>query len=260
MRLPRSKASKVFREPRRTAKLRAWYQGQLFDVCKEIDGIIADIAGRYEPIVEAGMITARLNQYAGQLEEWARFTADRMITKASEADYSVWIKTATRIGRETRKLLKNAGIGSVYQQLQQEEVELIKSIPLEAAQKVHEWTKDGLARNERPEQIATRIQQELSPVVRHRAVCIARTETARARSNFTQARARAVGSTHYKWHTVGDSRVRPMHAALDGTIQSWNDPPVCDLGQGNQPLHAHPGCIYNCRCWAEPIFDDETSP
>ena len=259
MRLPKSKASKVFREPRRTAKLRAWYQGQLFDVCRQIDEIIADISGKYEPITEAGMIMARLNAYSGELDEWARFTADRMIDKASAADYAVWLKTAVRIGRETRKLLKTAGIGSIYNQLQQEEVELIKSIPLEAAQKVQEWTKEGLGRNERPEQIAKRIQSELAPITRNRAVCIARTETARARSNFTQARAKAVGSTHYKWHTVGDSRVRPMHTDLDGSIQSWSNPPVCDLGRGGQPLHAHPGCIFNCRCWAEPIFDDEES-
>ena len=256
MRIPKSSARKVFREPRRTAKLRAWYQGQLFDVCKQIDDIVREISGRYEPIVEAGMISARLNEYAGTLHDWAQQTAGRMIDKASAADYAVWLKVANRLSRETRKILKTAGVGSVYQSLQSQEVDLITSIPLEAAQKVHEWTKEGLSRNDRPEQIAQRIQDELAPITRNRAVLIARTETARARSNFTQARAKAVGSTHYKWHTVGDSRVRPTHAELDGKIFSWNNPPVCDVGRGGQPLHSHPGCIFSCRCWAEPLFEE----
>lgn len=256
MRIPKSSARKVFREPRRTAKLRAWYQGQLFDVCKQIDDIVREISGRYEPIVEAGMISARLNEYAGTLHDWAQQTAGRMIDKASAADYAVWLKVANRLSRETRKMLKTAGVGSVYQSLQSEEVDLITSIPLEAAQKVHEWTKEGLARNDRPEVIARRIQDELYPITKNRAVCIARTETARARSNFTQARAKAVGSTHYIWHTVGDSRTRPMHAELDGQTFAWTNPPVCDVGRGGQPLHAHPGCIFNCRCWAEPLFDE----
>lgn len=46
----------------------------------------------------------------------------------------------------------------------------------------------------------------------------------------------------YVWRTVGDSRVRPEHAALDGTVRDFSDSP-------------NPGDEINCRCWAEPVTD-----
>lgn len=47
----------------------------------------------------------------------------------------------------------------------------------------------------------------------------------------------------YIWRTVKDDRVRPEHAAREGQIFSWTDPP--DDG--------HPGEAFGCRCWAEPV-------
>jgi len=53
----------------------------------------------------------------------------------------------------------------------------------------------------------------------------------------------------YTWRTVGDDRVRPEHAARDGKIFDWSNPP--DGG--------HPGEAENCRCWAESqrCFDED---
>ncbi|MFP4097878.1 MAG: phage minor head protein [Alphaproteobacteria bacterium] len=48
---------------------------------------------------------------------------------------------------------------------------------------------------------------------------------------------------HYIWRTVKDSDVRPAHAAREGKIFSWTNPP-----EGG-----HPGEDYNCRCWAETV-------
>lgn len=49
--------------------------------------------------------------------------------------------------------------------------------------------------------------------------------------------------THYVWRTAGDDKVRPSHAANDGHVFAWDDPP--DTG--------HPGEEEGCRCWAEPV-------
>lgn len=48
-------------------------------------------------------------------------------------------------------------------------------------------------------------------------------------------------TTHYIWHTQGDDKVRASHAANNGKIFAWNNPPAT----------GHPGKDYNCRCWAE---------
>ncbi len=57
------------------------------------------------------------------------------------------------------------------------------------------------------------------------------------------------GSDHvvdkYIWLTQGDDKVRPDHAALEGELIAWDDPP--DIG--------HPGEDYNCRCIAQPYLD-----
>ena len=45
----------------------------------------------------------------------------------------------------------------------------------------------------------------------------------------------------YIWRTAGDGKVRRSHAANNGKIFSWNNPPPT----------GHPGETYGCRCWAE---------
>ncbi len=56
----------------------------------------------------------------------------------------------------------------------------------------------------------------------------------------------------YEYSTVGDDRVRPTHAAMDGTRAAKNDP-VWDTW--------FPPCGYNCRCTALEIYqgDDNAS-
>ncbi len=55
-------------------------------------------------------------------------------------------------------------------------------------------------------------------------------------------------TTHYIWRTRGDGKVRPSHAANDGKIFAWDDPPPT----------GHPGEDYNCRCTAEPYYAEIT--
>lgn len=49
-------------------------------------------------------------------------------------------------------------------------------------------------------------------------------------------------TTHYIWRTSGDNKVRSTHAANNGKIFAWSNPPET----------GHPGEDYNCRCKAEP--------
>lgn len=53
--------------------------------------------------------------------------------------------------------------------------------------------------------------------------------------------------TKYIWHTKEDDKVRPWHADRDGEIFDTDDPPE----DGN------PGEAENCRCWAEPIEEED---
>jgi uncharacterized protein with gpF-like domain len=97
---------------------------------------------------------------------------------------------------------------------------------------------------------------------------IARTETARTASVLTEVRAKSVGSEGYIWRTSLDADVRPKigtpnfaklntlamgsHRKLEGTFHRWDDPPIAS----ENGERAHPGQIYNCRCWPEPVLPD----
>jgi SPP1 gp7 family putative phage head morphogenesis protein len=50
-------------------------------------------------------------------------------------------------------------------------------------------------------------------------------------------------ATHYIWRTRGDEKVRPSHAANNGRVFAWDDPPET----------GHFGEDYGCRCMAEPF-------
>jgi SPP1 gp7 family putative phage head morphogenesis protein len=65
---------------------------------------------------------------------------------------------------------------------------------------------------------------------------------------------RAAGLDEYIWVTMGDSRVRREHRALDGKRQSWNSPPAAGPGGAR----AHPGQAPNCRCRAMPVANRRT--
>jgi len=53
-------------------------------------------------------------------------------------------------------------------------------------------------------------------------------------------------TSRYIWRTQGDDRVRPSHAANEGRIFAWDDPPPT----------GHPGEDFGCRCTAEPYYPE----
>lgn len=112
--------------------------------------------------------------------------------------------------------------------------------------------RDEWVRGSRWEDIRALVQDRLG-VGRSRAELIARDQVLKLNSDMTAERHRAVGVTRYKWSTSRDERVRAGHRHLEGTTQTWANPPVVDPRTGRRD---HPGRDYQCRCVAIPIFDD----
>lgn len=69
-------------------------------------------------------------------------------------------------------------------------------------------------------------------------------------ARLVQVIARRAGASRYLWTTMRDSRVRPLHVQLEGTIQRWDAPPLAGLPS----FHGHPGDADECRCQAYPIL------
>lgn len=204
-----------------------------------------------------------LKNYSERLTPWATRQAARMletVQKSNKRAYQQKSK-ALEIGMNLNE--KQADVVTTAASLLFEQVDLIKSIPIEAglrAQKVAlEAVLEG-SRAQANEDTIKELEQQMglsTEVAKSRAMLIARTETARANAAVNQSRAMSVGSRQYRWHNSGDEAVRHSHKvykgkALQGRIFSWDDPPTLSDG-----MTGHPGTFPNCRCFAEPIFDDE---
>jgi SPP1 gp7 family putative phage head morphogenesis protein len=89
-------------------------------------------------------------------------------------------------------------------------------------------------------------------VSKAKAKFLARQETALAVSKYQETRYREIGITKYIWGSAADDRERKDHKRLNGTIQSWDNPPITDTRTG---ARNNAGEDYNCRCWCIPVIE-----
>ncbi len=196
-------------------------------------------------------LAAGLAGYAEALTPWAEATAARMIADVAQRDELAWKRLGDRMSRALHREVQTTNLGEVVRGRLASQVMLIKSLPLEAAQRVQELTVRQRLGGGRSDDVVAEIMRS-GEVTENRATLIARTETGRTATEFTRARAEKVGSTGYIWRTARDRDVRKRHKELEGTFHEWDDPPVAEA---NGARHA-PGCFPNCRCWAEPVVPD----
>ncbi len=192
-----------------------------------------------------------MDDYAYLLEPWARSVARYMIADVNRRDARMWKANGEHMSKAIRAELQFTPTGVLHAALLDEQVALIKSLPLEAAQRVQKLTVMGLSDSRRAADIAKEIMRT-GEVTKSRATLIARTEVARTAATFTQARAEFAGSKGYIWRTSKDGDVRDTHRHMEGKYVAWNDPPKTDKGLA--PYHA--GCGPNCRCFPEPVLPD----
>lgn len=204
-----------------------------------------------------------LERYAKDLEPWARRQSAKMLEQVQKSNKRAYQQKSKAIGTALELNVATEETGAVALSLLEEQVALIKSIPLEAGRRAQKIAFDAFFEGTRatPDQsIIDQLHNEMgmsTEVATSRAKLIARTETARANAAINQSRAVAVGSNQYRWHNSGDGAVREAHKTLkgkrlQGMIFSWDDPPRLDDG-----TRGHPGSFPNCRCFAEPVFDTE---
>jgi SPP1 gp7 family putative phage head morphogenesis protein len=230
-------------------RLEREYLRALRQLTRQVDHIVKGMApgGVVKNSIE---IQSVLRQYSQTIEPWARSVAEKMLWRIAKKDEAAWAKLGTEIGRNLRKELNDAPTGDFLQKFLHEQVKLITSLPLDAAERVHRLTTEGLVSGRRAADVAKDIL-ETGKVTESRAKLIARTEVARTASGLTMARAQHVGITHYIWRSSKDGSVRESHKKMDGAIIPFDQPPEVEPGE-----KYHAGMIYNCRCYAQPLITD----
>lgn len=225
------------------------YRSRLLQVSKQVDLLIRGMAGSGPEAAER--LQQTLRQYAALLNPWAQTVARYMVAEVARRNLKGFGQVSVELSRGIVEELENAPTGSLYARMMGDQVDLITSLPLQAAQRVHDLTTKAMTTGYRADTIASEILRT-GEVTAARARLIARTEVSRTASNFTQARARYAGSDGYIWRTSGDGDVRPTHRAMNGKYVPWDQPPKTDPGL--DPYHA--GCGPNCRCYPDPVLPD----
>lgn len=177
-----------------------------------------------------------------------------------QVGYSVY--DHARVEAERLVGLKNADIalaGQVHQ-WQRENVSLIKDMTNESLDRIQDLLDqyEGM----RVEDLADEIESEFG-VTRARAELIARDQTLKLNADLAKTAQVSAGVTQYRWSTSQDGSVRPDHADLEGSIYSWDDPPVTnahEVDKGKEERRNHPGQDYQCRCVAIPVLEEYDEP
>ena len=241
----RIKARERFKRAHRAEK---GFARQLKQVAKQVGSIVKGFAPSGY-VSDWPVLNDALKKYSDLLRPWATAITARMIAEVGRRDETSWNELGRSMGQELKKEIRSAPTGVQMREKLAESVGLITSLPLEAAQRVHKLTLQGILNGTRARETAKEILRT-GEVTQSRAMLIARTETTRTATALVEARARHVGSIQYEWVTSNDSDVRPLHKALNGKIFSWDEPPIA----GENGERAHPGAIFNCRCHPSPIL------
>jgi SPP1 gp7 family putative phage head morphogenesis protein len=223
------------------------YARQLRRVAKHIEDLVGGVWSPSAPHASADTLRTALDRYAAMLEPWARSVGERMVTEVAARERRAWQAAAVHMGQALRAEIDGAATGAAMRAKMAEQVGLITSLPLEAAERVHRLVQEGITEGRRAADISAEILKT-GHVTRSRANLIARTEVGRTATTLTQSRAESIGSEGYIWRTAQDSDVRPSHQQMQGKFVRWGEPPELDGMVG------HAGALPNCRCYCEPVI------
>lgn len=205
------------------------------------------MAGLYDGSEEsADKSIIQLLDYSEIISDWSHMVANKMFSQVEREEWGQWMDVSQEISFELRRVMETTAVGSVAKDIVYRQVNLMKSLPIEAAGRVREIQNRAIhatITGERPDQLYAMIMQS-GDVAASRARMIARTEIGRATGALTQSRAQSIGSEGYHWRIEGVG-TRPSHRRMKDKFVRWNNPPTLDGMTG------HAGCLPNCQCWME---------
>ncbi|MCG5377608.1 minor capsid protein [Providencia rettgeri] len=235
---------------RLSKKTEIQYRTALQKIAQEVGRIInLRYDGSNDSVLE---IMDALDEYSVLIDGWAQRVAQRFVDAVERDNAKTWMQQSREMSRELRRQIENTPVGHVTRSIVHEQVKYIKSLPLEAADRVYDIQNraiEAVINGERPEHFEQMIADS-GNVAKSRAKLIARTELGRATQALTQSRAQAIGSQGYTWRTAKDGDVRHSHFKKEGEYIPWDQPPTLDGMTG------HAGTLPNCRCYCEVSFSD----
>ncbi|NIV93803.1 hypothetical protein GWN42_13640 [candidate division KSB1 bacterium] len=193
-------------------------------------------------------IEQKLESQSEKLDKYAKRIARKSMLKGNRFHRKKWVAQINKLaGIDVRSLLRDKNIEALLLDKINENVALIKTLQPEYLDQVQQAVTEGMRRGDDFFSIRQRLGELESKNSRYRPQLIARDQMSKLTGDLNMFRQQDIGIRAYIWRTVGDSAVRPLHKANDGKQFSWAAPP---------PSTGHPGHDINCRCVAEPVFDE----
>ncbi len=129
---------------------------------------------------------------------------------------------------------------------------VIKDFAQERIPEMRRKIQELVLKGYRTDKVQELLQKEYG-IMSRKAKFLAQNETTIMLAEYKKVTYKEMGFNKFIWRTITDGRERDLHKALNGTVWSYDDPPVIDERTGQKGL---PGQIYNCRCEAVPFHDD----
>lgn len=220
------------------------YRKSLQAIANQINAIVT---GSYDGTkASADQISSQLDDYSLLIDDWAEMVGRKMFLQVEREEWNQWRSVSEEISIGLRDVMGNTAVGQVANDIVYRQIQLMKSLPIEASDRVRDIQNravQAVINGERPDALYQMIM-ESGDVASSRAKMIARTEIGRATGALTQARALSIGSEGYWWRIEG-AGTRPSHWNMKDKFVRWDNPPTLDGMTG------HAGCLPNCKCWSE---------
>lgn len=203
---------------------------------------------------------ALLEMLAGQLRERVRqVDVERLARLAAQQTQAF---NREQLSRQTRAALgvdvfsQDPTLPLVIDVFASANVALIDGLAVDVARDVERAVVSAVQNGDQWGTLATDLETRLG-FPEKRARRVARDQVGKLYGQINAARQRELGVTRFRWRCVDDERVRgrpdgkypnakPSHWARHNKVYEYANPPDGQL----------PGEDYECRCGAEPIFDD----
>lgn len=216
----------------------------------KVSGHIVEAHVDGHKLIQSKEMMEALTNYSKILDPWAKRQAAKMLEQVSRANKKAYAKKSEEMATLLQMNLVENGVGQIAFALMNEQVGLIKSLPIRAGERAQKLALEAAINGTRADEIAEELARS-GKVSESDAMRIARTEVARANASITEARASSVGASGYVWRTTMDGAERESHAKMNGKFVEYAKIPTLTDG-----TTGHAGTFPNCRCYQDPVFDD----
>jgi SPP1 gp7 family putative phage head morphogenesis protein len=199
---------------------------------------------RAQLLIDQAREAMRKSVGVGEVETLAREFAHR-----TQTYQRVQLQRQTRAALGVDVLARDQHLNALTEHFVGENVSRIKTIPNhvhdDVESMVHRYVAGGGLHDDLADELQERFGTAESDARR-----IARDQIGKFYGQVNASRQRELGITRFIWRTVGDDRVRDEHDELEA--QSEDEP----FSYDDLPDEGLPGEPIQCRCHAEPVFDD----